>query len=52
MNNNTSVTNDTITIKCKCTCGKHFEPSYGEYARCPDCLSNQLEAAEKACGTE
>lgn len=37
--------------KCK-SCGKSFTPSHGEYSRCPDCLSSQHDAAEKATGVQ
>lgn len=33
-------------VKCK-ECGKMFAPHYGEYARCPSCLDDQHDAAEK-----
>lgn len=38
---------------CTCTvCGEPFSPSYGEYHRCPSCLSKQHANAERDCGVE
>ena len=36
---------------CK-KCHKRFTPSYGEYDRCPECLSKDHSAGEKATGTQ
>lgn len=36
----------------ECRCGATFEPTYGEHARCPACLAQQLTAAESAGGVE
>lgn len=37
---------------CKCGCSRWFTPSYGEFKRCPDCLTSQHAAAESATGVE
>ena len=38
--------------KIKCQCGKQFVPSYGEYKRCPSCLSKQHSHGEKSTGVQ
>ena len=38
--------------KVKCQCGKQFVPSYGEYKRCPSCLSKQHSHGEKTTGVQ
>ena len=46
---------EEIVEKSRCTCkncGCKFEPTYGEYNRCPDCMSSQHEAGERATGTQ
>lgn len=46
---------EEIVDKAKCVCkncGTEFEPTYGEYNRCPDCMSSQHDAGERATGTQ
>lgn len=47
------VSTEPIPKKERCrACGNAFIPSYGEYNRCPDCLSKQHDAGEKTTGTQ